>query len=271
MPQPLDDLVTLLSLEALEENLFRGQSQDLGLPQLFGGQALGQAAAAATRTVPEDRLLHSLHGYFLRRGDAQKPVIYSVDRVRDGGSFTTRRVTAIQNGKPIFFCSASFQGHEHGLHHQPTAPPVATPEALLAEGKAVHRRFRGHPVEFITVEEHHGLPPSRMIWFRMHGDCPTAPSLHRYLLAYSSDFNLLLTALLPHDVEFGDPRLRIASLDHALWIHQDPRLDEWLLYVIESPWAGGARGFARGSFYDRDGRLIASTAQEGLMRMVPED
>jgi acyl-CoA thioesterase-2 len=272
MTQALNDLIQLLGLEALEENLFRGQSQDLGLPQLFGGQALGQAAAAATRTVPEDRFLHSLHGYFLRPGDAQLPVVYSVDRVRDGGSFTTRRVTAIQKGKPIFFCSASFQGREHGLHHQPEAPSVPSPEALLAEGKAVHQRFRGHPVEFITVEECHDCPPSRMIWFRMGGGAqgggmPENPALHRYLLAYSSDFNLLLTSLLAHDVEFGDPRLRIASLDHALWIHQDPKIDEWLLYVMESPWAGGARGFARGSFFDREGRLVASTAQEGLVRV----
>lgn len=271
MTQALNDLIHLLGLEALEEDLFRGQSQDLGLPQLFGGQALGQAAAAATRTVPEDRLLHSLHGYFLRRGDAQKPVIYSVDRVRDGGSFTTRRVTAIQSGEPIFFCSASFHRREHGLSHQPEAPDVATPEALLAEGNVVHQRFHHHPVEFITVEERHAGPPSRMIWFRMGGGVmPGDPALHRYLLAYSSDFNLLLTTLLAHDVEFGDPRLRIASLDHALWIHQDPKLDDWLLYVMESPWAGSARGFARGSFYDQQGRLIASTAQEGLVRMVSE-
>ncbi|WP_106418653.1 acyl-CoA thioesterase [Salinicola tamaricis] len=268
MSQALDDLVALLGLEALEENLFRGQSQDLGLPQLFGGQALGQSAAAATRTVPEDRYLHSLHGYFLRRGDAALPVVYSVDRVRDGGSFTTRRVTAIQKGQPIFFCSASFQGREEGLHHQPSAPEIDHPEALLARGEAVHQRFRNHPVEFITVEERHDCPPSRMIWFRLAGgQLPADPALHRYLLAYGSDFNLLLTSLLPHDVTLGDPRLRIASLDHALWIHEDPQLDDWLLYVMESPWAGGARGFARGSFYDTQGRLIASTAQEGMVRV----
>ncbi|WP_251977652.1 acyl-CoA thioesterase [Salinicola avicenniae] len=271
MTQPLDDLIALLGLEALEENLFRGQSQDLGLPQLFGGQALGQAASAATQTVPADRFLHSLHGYFLRRGDANLPVVYSVDRVRDGGSFTTRRVTAIQRGQPIFFCSASFQGHEHGLQHQPEAPTVASPETLLNEGQAKRHRFRGHPVEFIIVDEHHGQPPSRRIWFRMGGgSMPADPALHRYLLAYSSDFNLLLTSLLAHDVEFGDPRLRIASLDHALWIHRHPKLDEWLLYEMESPWAGGARGFAQGRFYDQAGHLIASTAQEGMVRVMDD-
>ncbi|WP_110670522.1 acyl-CoA thioesterase [Salinicola halophilus] len=271
MTQALDDLVTLLSLEALEENLFRGQSQDLGLPQLFGGQALGQSAAAAARTVADDRYLHSLHGYFLRRGDAHLPVVYSVDRVRDGGSFTTRRVTAVQKGQPIFFCSASFQGREHGLSHQTTAPDVEHPETLVARGEAVRRRFQNHPVEFITVEERHANPPSRMIWFRLTGgSLPPDPALHRSLLAYGSDFNLLLTSLLAHDVEFGDPRLRIASLDHALWIHDDPKLDDWLLYVMDSPWAGGARGFARGSFYDSDGKLIASAAQEGMVRVQAE-
>lgn len=267
MSQALDGLVQLLGMEMLEENLFRGHSQDLGFPQLFGGQVLGQALSAASQTVDPARRVHSLHGYFLLAGDAHHPVIYQVDRVRDGGSFATRRVSAIQHGKTIFFCSASFHNDESGFHHQPTRPPVATPDELIAEG-AKPERFAGHPIEFLHLPDvsEDGTPQKRL-WFRLAGELPDDATLHRYLLAYSSDFNLLTTSLISHGTYFGDPRLRIASLDHALWFHRDVRINDWLLYDMDSPWAGGGRGFARGSIYDRDGYLVASSSQEGLTRL----
>ncbi|MGB8714420.1 MAG: acyl-CoA thioesterase II [Onishia taeanensis] len=269
MSQALDNLVALLGLEMIEENLFRGHSQDLGFPQLFGGQVLGQALSAATRTVPAERRVHSQHGYFLRPGDPQLPVVYQVDRVRDGGSFTTRRITAIQKGKPIFFCSASFQGDERGFHHQLTMPDVDDPETLIQSGAKV-QRFNGHPIEFLHLDDEapgsDGAPRKRL-WFRLAGELPDDPALHRYLLAYSSDFHLLTTSLISHGIAFGDPRLQIASLDHSLWFHQDVTVNDWLRYEMDSPWAGGARGFARGSLYDRKGRLVASSAQEGLTRV----
>ncbi|PMR70109.1 acyl-CoA thioesterase [Halomonas heilongjiangensis] len=267
MSDALNALVDLLGLEALEENLFRGTSQDLGLPQLFGGQVLGQALSAASQTVDPARRAHSLHGYFLRPGDAHRPVVYQVDAVRDGGSFTTRRVTAIQKGRPIFFCSASFQGEEAGFTHQPAIPAVPLPESLESPNARLER-FPGHPIEFLHLgdEADPGQPARKRLWFRLAGELPDDPALNRYLLAYSSDFNLLTTALVPHGITFGDPALQIASLDHALWFHHDVKLNDWLLYDMDSPWAGGARGFARGSIYDRRGRLVASTAQEGLTR-----
>lgn len=267
MSDALNALVDLLGLEALEENLFRGTSQDLGLPQLFGGQVLGQALSAASQTVDPARRGHSLHGYFLRPGDAHRPVVYQVDAVRDGGSFTTRRVTAIQKGRPIFFCSASFHGEEAGFAHQPAIPEVPFPESL-ENSDARLERFPGHPIEFLHLgdEAEPGQPARKRLWFRLAGELPDDPALHRCLLAYSSDFNLLTTALVPHGITFGDPALQIASLDHALWFHHDVKLNDWLLYDMDSPWAGGARGFARGSIYDRRGRLVASTAQEGLTR-----
>ncbi len=266
MTQPLATLVELLGLESLEEDLFRGRSQDLGLPQLFGGQVLGQALSAATRTVDAARRAHSLHGYFLRPGDAKRPVVYQVDRVRDGGSFTTRRVSAIQNGKTIFFCSASFQGEEPGFGHQREMPDLASPQSLLEAGAEV-QRFDGHPIEFLHFPDTTTDMPRKRLWFRLAGELPEDGSLHRYLLAYSSDFNLLTTSLVSHDTFFGDSRLQIASLDHALWFHDDVTINDWLLYDMESPWAGGARGFSRGSVYDQTGRLVASVAQEGLTRL----
>ena len=195
-------------------------------------------------------------------------MVYQVDAVRDGGSFTTRRVTAIQKGRPIFFCSASFHGTEQSIAHQPAMPEVAPPETL-AEGDARLVRFPGHPIEFLQVDEtvELGRPARKRFWFRLVGELPDDQALHRNLLAYSSDFNLLITALMPHGIDFRDPRLQLASLDHALWFHADLRVDDWLLYDMDSPWAGGARGFARGSIYDRQGRLVASSAQEGLTRL----
>ena len=266
----LDTLANLLALEPLEDTLFRGQSQDLGFPQLYGGQVLGQALAAASLTVPDERQPHSQHGYFLRPGDPHRPVVYQVDNVRDGGSFTTRRVTAIQKGRPIFFCSASFQTPEPGLmmHHSPM-PEVPSPESLLSSGEARHSRFKGHPSEFIYLSRSQPkeAPARQCLWFRLAGKLPDDAALHRHLLSYVSDFNLLTTGLIPRGVTYTDPKLQIASLDHAIWLHQDARLDDWLLYVTDSPWAGGGRGLARGHIYNRQGALVASTAQEGLMRL----
>ncbi|MEQ5803191.1 acyl-CoA thioesterase II [Halomonas sp. H10-9-1] len=268
MTDALNDLVNLLALEPLEETLFRGTSQDLGLPQLFGGQVLGQALSAASQTVPAERRAHSLHGYFLRPGDPHRPIVYQVDTIRDGGSFTTRRITAIQKGRPIFFCSASFHGAEQGIAHQTAMPGVSSPEQLIAEGARL-ARFDNHPIEFLLDGEEWdaGQPARKRVWFRLVGELPDDPAPHRSLLAYSSDFNLLTTALVPHGIGYRDPKLQIASLDHALWLHHDVRVDDWLLYDMDSPWTGGARGFSRGSIFDRHGRLVASTAQEGLTRL----
>lgn len=271
---PLEALVTLLGLETLEENLYRGHSQDLGFPQLFGGQVLGQALSAATHTVPVERQVHSLHGYFLRPGDASKPVVYQVDNVRDGGSFTTRRISAIQNGKTIFFCSASFHGREEGFEHQQAMPVGESPEQLIEQGSKIER-YDGHPIEFLRLKppessvtvEGQVAPPRQRLWFRLAGELPEDNALHRYLLTYSSDFNLLATGLGGHGVRFGSPKLQMASLDHSLWFHRDVRVNDWLLYEMDSPWAGGARSFARGSIYNRQGELVASSAQEGLTRL----
>lgn len=269
MCDALNDLVALLGLEKVEENLFRGQSQDLGLPQLFGGQVLGQALSAATQTVHAARQVHSLHGYFLRPGDAHRPVIYQVDTVYDDDSFTTRRVTAIQKGRPIFFCSASFHGNEQSTKYQSTMPNVTLPENLDEGSVARLERFPELPIEFLHLDNKTvpDQPARKQLWFRFKGELPDDQSINRNLLSYSSDFNLLTTALIPHNLEHPSPNLQIASLDHAIWFHHDVKINDWLLYDIESPWAGGARGFARGSLYDCQGRLIASTSQEGLTRL----
>jgi acyl-CoA thioesterase-2 len=283
MSTVLDDLVALLSLESIEENLYRGRSQDLGFPQLFGGHVLGQALSAASQTVDASRQVHSLHGYFLRPGDVTIPVVYEVDRVRDGGSFTTRRVTAIQKGKPIFFCSASFQGLETGFEHQSDMPDVPDPDSLASELDYIQqfaqfipeptreKLLAPKPIEIRPVKVTHPFnpdptAPARQVWFRANGELPDNPALHRYLLAYASDFNLLPTSLLPHGISYWNKDMQVASLDHAIWFHQPLRVDEWLLYSMDSPWAGGARGLCRGSIYNRAGQLVASVAQEGLIR-----
>ncbi|MEE4083392.1 acyl-CoA thioesterase II [Pseudomonas viridiflava] len=283
MSQVLDDLVELLTLEPIEENLFRGRSQDLGFRQLFGGQVLGQSLSAASQTVEEDRHVHSLHGYFLRPGDAGLPVVYQVDRVRDGGSFSTRRVTAIQKGKPIFTCSASFQYDEEGFEHQAPMPQIVGPENLPSElelaqqrahliPEAVHDKFlRPKPIEFrpVTAEDPYNPQPGepvKHVWFRADGTLNDAPALHKYMLAYASDFNLLTTSLKPHAKTVWQRDMQVASLDHSLWFHNDLRADDWLLYAMDSPWAGNSRGFSRGSIFNRAGQLVASVSQEGLIR-----
>jgi acyl-CoA thioesterase II len=283
MSRVLNELLELLKLESIEEDLFRGQSQDLGFRQLFGGQVLGQALSAASRTVPPERHVHSLHGYFLRPGDASLPVVYTVDRVRDGGSFTTRRVVAIQKGQSIFTMMASFQGEEPGFSHQGGMPQVPGPDSLptdreLLSRKAhllperVREKFLGdkpiemRPVTYVDPFAPVPHEPLKHVWFRASGPMPDDAQVHRYLLAYASDFNLLTTTLYPHGVGVIQRDMQVASLDHALWFHGDLRLDDWLLYAMDSPWAGNARGLARGQIFNREGRLVASVAQEGLIR-----
>lgn len=279
----LDQLVSLLSMETIEENLFRGASQELGFRQLFGGQVLGQALSAASQTVDPLRQANSLHGYFLRPGDARKPVVYHVERVRDGGSFSTRRVTAIQNGQPIFTCSASFHESEEGFRHQSQMPDVPPPEELTHQevlsphlSKALTKENREkmlrtkaietRPIQILDPLNPEISEPIKHVWFKPAKQLPQSPALHKYLLAYISDFSLLTTSLLPHGASVWQPHMQVASLDHSIWFHEEICLDDWLLYSMESPWAGNSRGFTRGSIYTRDGRLVASVAQEGLIR-----
>ena len=278
------DLLALLELERLEINLFRGASRDIGSPQVFGGQVLGQALTAAAATV-EGRVVHSLHAYFLRRGDVNAPIVYEVDRSRDGRSFSNRRVVAIQHGEQIFNMTASFQVIEEGLEHQIDMPAVPPPEELpemvdvirptLARLPERVRRFveQPRPFEFRMVQQVDPLrqqkaAPERQVWLRAVGELPDNEMLHRRLLAYVSDFYLLDTATLPHGTSYYSNTVVMASIDHAMWFHRPLRVDDWLLYALDSPSASGARGFGRGRVFSRDGRLVASTAQEGLIRLT---
>ncbi len=283
MSDVLQQLISLLSLEQLEHNLFRGQSQNLGWGIIFGGQVLGQALSAAVKTVPGDRRAHSLHGYFLRPGDVDMPIIYDVDRIRDGKSFTTRRVVAIQKGRAIFNLSASFQIDETGYEHQADMPESAGPDGLLNHRELAiekidmipemlrKRATFKRPIEIRPVKPNNPLdpdkrPPTKKVWLRASESLPDDPALHQYLLAYASDFELLSTSMQPHGVSWMTRGMQVASLDHAMWFHRPFRMDEWLLYSIESPVASGARGLTRGQFFTRDGILVASTVQEGLIR-----
>jgi acyl-CoA thioesterase II len=280
MESRLPEMLALLDLERIEDNLFRGASRDVGAPQVFGGQVLGQALVAAQRTV-DGRQVHSLHAYFLRRGDLNVPIVFEVDRSRDGGSFTSRRVVAIQHGQQILTMSASFQIAEPGLDHQSHMPDAPPPEELKDLGaieaellERVPHKVTGYfrnqrPFEFRAVNPAEYLAPAkrpaaRQVWFRVVGALPDDQALHRCLLTYVSDYHLLATSTLPHGVSFL--QLQLASIDHAIWFHRDLRVDDWLLYAIESPSASGARGFSRGSIFTRDGHLVASVAQEGLIR-----
>ena len=284
MSKVLSELVELLALEQIEVNLFRGQSQNLGWGRVYGGQVLGQALSAAVQTVPEDRHVHSLHGYFLRPGAVDRPIVYEVDRIRDGGSFTTRRVVAIQNGEAIFLLAASFQVEEPGFEHQDIMPAAPEPEtvptqqelartyaerlpAFLRPQVLADRPFEMRPLEEASDPFNpEAREPQRMFWLKATGTLPDEPALHRYLLAYASDFAFLTTAMLPHGVSWLSPGMQVASIDHAMWFHQDFRVDEWMLHVVDSPKAHGGRGLVRGRVFTRDGRLVASTAQEGLIR-----
>jgi acyl-CoA thioesterase II len=282
--QRIADLLALLELEPLELNLFRGESRDIGSPQVFGGQVLGQALMAASRTV-DGRIVHSLHAYFLRRGDFKAPIVYDVDRSRDGQSFSNRRVVAIQHGEQIFNMTASFQVPESGIEHQIAMPAVPPPESLPDSARVepellarLPERVRRlletpRPFEFRSVQPVSRLSraaPTRQIWFRAVSAVPNDETLQRCLLAYVSDFYLLETATLPHGISTLSGRAIVASIDHAMWFHRPLRVDDWLLYAVESPSASGSRGFARASVFARDGRLVASTAQEGLVRLVSE-
>ena len=276
------EFLALLELESLEVNIYRGRNRDLGTGRVFGGQVLAQALVAARNTVDAPREAHSVHGYFLREGDLKAPIVYFVDRPRDGGSFTSRRVTAIQHGEAIFLMSASFHKAEEGLDHQAVMPDVPPPEELRPDLEIVRERAHTFPAELRRVltqdrpidlrvirprDKSHEVEPIRQVWFRVVAELPDAPIMHQAVLAYASDFGFLPTSLLPHGIEFRDPRLMIASLDHTLWMHRPFRADEWLLYTNDSPSAAGARGFVRGQVFTRDGRLVASVAQEGLIRL----
>ncbi len=282
MTKELDALVSLLGLEKIEENRFRGQSQDLGWGTVFGGQVLGQALSAAVQTVPPERSVHSLHAYFLRPGDVSKPILYEVDRIRDGGSFNTRRIVAIQSGAAIFNMAASFHKTEPGFEHQDAMPEVPPPEQVPTEQErllraadrihaAILERFAGpRAFEVRSIDQlddifHPSpLPPNRAVWLKTTAPVPGDSTLHVSLLAYASDYAFLGTALFPHGVTIASGELQVASLDHVMSSHAPFRTDEWLLHVIDSPEARGGRGLVRGRVFTRDGRLVASTAQEGM-------
>ena len=283
MSQALANLLSLLNLEKIEEGLFRGQSEDLGLRQVFGGQVVGQALYAAKETVPEDRLVHSFHSYFLRPGDSLKPIVYDVEVLRDGNSFSARRVAAIQNGKPIFYMTASFQAPESGYEHQKSMPEAPSPDGLPSELEIAHKLshllpqplkekfLRDKPLEIRPVEFHnpmkgHVAPPARQVWIRANGRVADDLRVHQSLLGDASEFNFLVVALQPHGVGFLEPGMQVATIDHSMWFHRPFDMNEWLLYSVESTSASSARGFVRGEFYTQDGVLVASTVQEGVMR-----
>ena len=277
-------LLSLLDLEPLEVNIYRGQNRDLGTGRVFGGQVFAQALVAARRTVEGNREAHSAHGYFILPGDLKAPIVYFVDKLRDGASFTTRRVTAIQHGQAIFNLSASFHITEPGFSHQDQMPEAPAPESLQSELSRIremadriperlrHVLTQERPLDFRPLDPiDQFIPdvraPKRMAWFRVTESLPDDVWVHQAVLAYASDYGLLTTALQPHGVPFRSPQLQIASLDHSVWLHRPFRVDEWLLYVTDSPVSAGARGFVRGSIFTRAGELVASVAQEGLLRV----
>lgn len=281
----LDQLLAVLNLEQLEDRLFRGDSHPTPWGRVFGGQVLAQALLASALTVPEDRLVHSMHGYFILGGDVSKPIVYDVDRIRDGRSFTTRRSIAIQKGEAIFNSAASFHVREEGIEHQFEMPDVPGPEGLstsvkLAEryrelAPKLHARLaRKLPIEVRPVDDFNLLQPEAYapryrVWLKVDGAMPSDVRLHQAVLAYASDYHLLTTAVVPHLQEVNFGQLMLTSLDHAMWFHVDDiRVDEWLLFDIDTPRARGSRGFTRASVYDQRGRLVCSVAQEGLVRKV---
>ncbi len=277
-----DDLRAVLELEQIEDNLYRGQSYRTPWGRVFGGQVLAQSIHAAQLTTPDDRMLHSMHAYFLLAGDAERPIVYDVERVRDGGSYTTRRVKAIQKGRTIFTMETSFQTPEEGLSHHQPMPDVPPPEGLLNDrqiGEALReqspeiyrltriaRPIECRPIEGTSLYTDPDVSPKQNIWIKALGSLPDTERMHQVALAYVSDYNLLATALLPHRRNLAARKFFLASLDHAMWFHRPFRFDDWLLYSIESPSAGAARGFSRGNVFTRDGVMVASVAQEGLIR-----
>jgi len=283
IPTALETLIATLTLEPLEDNLFRGPRASEGWQRIYGGLVLGQSLTAAALTVDSSRPIHSLHGYFLLAGDPEREIIYDVERIRDGGSFTTRRVRAVQHGRAIFSMSASFHKAEEGFDHQATMPDAPPPESLpsakdLMSGVMANlpENMRGywqrqHPIDVRIIDASRYVTrkprtATQAVWLRADGSLPDSPHLHQAILAYASDFTLLDTALIAHGKVLFDRDIQLASLDHAMWFHRPFRADDWLLYVQDSPSASGARGYCRGSIFDRQGRLVASTVQEGLMR-----
>ena len=277
--KPLDDLVALLDLEKIEENIFRGHSPKEHRLRVFGGQVAGQALVAAGRTV-QVGTVHSLHAYFLRPGDPEIPILYLVDRIRDGKSFTTRRVVAIQRGEAIFNLSASFHKDEVGIEHQAPMPYAPAPTTLptfkekfapfadrmgewYSRPRPLDQRYVGEPTMFETSQPR---PPRQQVWMRANGTLPDDPLLHACIIAYASDMTLLDSVMLPHNISWDKPGVMGASLDHAMWFHRKFRADEWFLYDQESPTASGSRGLARGEIFSEDGRLVVSVVQEGLIR-----
>ncbi len=281
-------LAHLFDLETLEEGLYRGDSWDLGFPALYGGQVLGQSVMAAYKTVPEDRVIHSLHSYFLLPGDASKPVVYDIEKVRDGRSFSTRRIKAIQNGRNIFYMTASFQVAEDGLSHQfSDMPEVPEPDELkqdlqyfddnmdktstrMKEALCYHRpldiRTIGGPQTFMEGVR----DPKRQLWLRSRDALDDNLALNQASLAYASDYHFLSTSLQAHGLSGRDKSLRMATIDHAMWFHKPFKFDEWLMYEMESPFSGNARALVRGKIFNKEGHLLASTMQEGLVRQVKE-
>ncbi|GAA4877231.1 acyl-CoA thioesterase II [Ferrimonas pelagia] len=282
MSEVLQRLVNLLALERLDDDLYRGESQDLGFGHLFGGQVLGQALSAAQATVPAERDVHSFHSYFLRAGDLSLPVIYDVENLRDGGSFSARRVSAIQHGRPIFFMTASFQAPESGFEHQVAMPTTQPPMDYMSQHELVELMRDKLPpslvsqyLENLAIEIRVAEDPTqigkdrssvRQVWMRANGPLPDDPQIHRYLMAYASDFNFLATACKPHGLTPFTPGLKLATIDHAMWYHRPFRFDDWLLFEIDCPTTVNARGLVRGQFFDQQGNLVASAQQEGLIR-----
>lgn len=287
MSKVLTDLLSQLQLERIENTLYRGQSQDLGFGAVFGGQVMGQALSAAKETVEEQRKVHSLHCYFLLAGDVRQPIVYDVEAIRDGGSLSTRRIKAIQNGKAIFYMTASFKVPERGFEHQDKMPDVPAPEDLESEQdyalqhrdllpEHIREKFIcDRPIEIRPVKMVNPLAPDisepkRAVWMKARGAMPDDLRVHQYLLAYASDFNFLPTALYPHGESFFSPQMQVVTIDHSMWFHHEFRFDEWLLYEIDSPAAAGGTGLVRGKIFNRAGVLVASTIQEGLIRKKPE-
>lgn len=281
---PVNGLIDLLDLEVVNDTTFRGTSPDIGWQRVYGGQVLGQALVAANRTLKHNRVAHSLHAYFLIGGDPKQPITYEVEFTRDGGSFSNRRVKAMQHGRTIFSMSASFHSPEDSYEHQAEMPDVPPPEDLPSAAELMEqfieklpetmRKYwkKKHavdmrPVDFKRYMNREKLPPVQNTWLRTNGPLPDDLKLHQSILAYASDFTLLDTALIAHGKLMFDQDIQLASLDHALWFHRPFRIDDWLLYAQESPNAHGARGFCRGHVFTRDGTLVASVAQEGLVRI----
>ena len=288
MSQVLNDLIKLLKLERLDDFLFRGQNQDLGLPQVFGGQVVAQALSAAIQVAPQDRILHSCHAYFLSPGDNLNPIIYDVETLREGRSFTALRVKAIQHNQPICHVTASFQIYEEGFDHQSRMPETDSPEEFVAESQVLQKlaqyipppmrekftaerpfdirtQYINNPFQGVT------LPAEQYTWVKANGNAPLNLPIQQCLLAYFSDFHPLLTALHPHAKGFMQQGMKVATIDHSIWFHRPFDLNDWLLYAIESNNAYAARGLSRGQIFDRQGRLIATTQQEGLIRYRPEN